>query len=148
MAIVNKWAEIKADGPAVGGGSLTFTLPANTHKLPMPAGPDRTRGKTFKIYWGDEPLRENLLDRNLYRVMPDGSLYFSMTSNTDQVFTMEYQKEPTVYDDISADILETENSRTKQYLALEIRKIYYDGLRLNEPSAAGQNMLTDANRIS
>lgn len=148
QAIINKQMELKHDvsDAYFGTSSLTTTSGGFTASLPSDIDPDTT--KNILIFNSDNRIPGSELDRSFWR--RQGSTIRFSFSQSGKVYQLEYQKEPNQYDstNMSQTVPETVNPRSKSYLAYEMLKIFFDGLRNGEASATGQNAQVNSNRIS
>ena len=151
QAIINKHDELLRDCPSSYSGSetLTFSSDSNSIALPTDIDPDETR----------QVLLYNDISRDVSTILQDneiwrryaGELRFDSLQKSGQVYYIEYTIEPNEYETTglsSQTFTEGVNRRAKKYINYELRRLYYDSLRLNEPSSAGANLRIQANDIS
>lgn len=147
QSLINKHEELQRDCPSAYAGHGTLTFASDSYEIDLPNDCDPNETKEVLLFTDTNRETDVILQSDVYRRF-GGKLRFNAQQKKGQTYEVEYTSEPNEYDDIEDSFEESVNRRSKKYLAYEIRKLYYDALRNNEPSAAGNKLRVDSNDIS
>lgn len=148
MAINNKINDLKKDSPDTYFGTGTLTFATNSYTIALPSDIDPNLSKEVLLFQDMNKNRSTLLPRQMWR-REGSNLRFEYEQLSGKQYYIEYSKVFSPYvATMSTQVTETINPRATDYLAAEIRRLWYDGQTNAEASAAGQNMLSNANRLS
>jgi len=149
QAIINRHAELTRDCPSVYQKNATLTFSSAAQEVSLPSDADTDSSRSVCIF--SDTNRNVLLESEMYRLF-GGSVRFITEQPSGQNYYIEYIAEPSEYDPDSAlsgqTLAESVSRKAKKYIAYEILRLYFDGIQNAEVSSAGQNRLSQANRIA
>ena len=144
-AILNRWLEMKSHCEQIVDGTAVLSTTVNSFELDLPSDMDQSAAASLLIF--NDEARQDGVSSDLYRPF-GGKVRFEYEITSDNLFYLEYNKEPSQYTSIGATLLESIDVRCLTILEIEVEKARDVDLRQGQFSPQAQSAELRANQIS